>query len=109
MENHREKMESLRKEVFERLQSNEEQSNFFKSSTSIEDTDQAQEREASKMVNKMIIRDTKKLEDITKAIQMIDSGKYGECQNCGCEIGQKRLLAVPLAINCMECQEDLCG
>lgn len=44
----------------------------------------------------------KKIEDTLKKI---DSEEYGNCQECGCEIGFKRLSARPMAEKCIECKE----
>ena len=37
------------------------------------------------------------------AIGRIDDGTYGECSTCGKAIGEKRLQALPYAIQCMDC------
>ena len=41
--------------------------------------------------------------DIRAAIQRIDDGKYGTCANCGAEIAEARLLALPTATLCINC------
>lgn len=77
------------------------------SSGSVEDVDQIQEREANKMILQMVQRDQNKLVQINEALRLIEIGKYGKCQSCDCQIGIKRLSAIPLAIYCLECQEDM--
>ena len=42
---------------------------------------------------------------VDQALQRIKDGTYGQCANCGEEIQQKRLDAVPWAAYCIECQE----
>jgi DnaK suppressor protein len=42
---------------------------------------------------------------IQEALLRIDEGSYGECINCGEEIGAKRLEAIPWAPHCIRCQE----
>jgi DnaK suppressor protein len=42
---------------------------------------------------------------IGAALGRIDDGTYGECLNCGQEIGPKRLEAIPWARYCITCQE----
>ncbi|MBT3586002.1 MAG: hypothetical protein HN509_13935 [Halobacteriovoraceae bacterium] len=44
-----------------------------------------------------------RLEKLHHAQNNIDSEEFGECQECGEEIGLKRLKTVPEAIVCMEC------
>jgi len=50
-------------------------------------------------------RNTLKL--IEEAIERIGEGSYGECINCGEEISQKRLDAIPWTPHCIRCQELL--
>jgi DnaK suppressor protein len=42
---------------------------------------------------------------IEEAIERISEGTYGECLNCGEEIAQKRLDAIPWTPHCIRCQE----
>ena len=43
------------------------------------------------------------LDQINEALYMIEKGMYGKCSNCGEEIGEKRLLAVPHTSLCINC------
>lgn len=43
--------------------------------------------------------------EVDKALVRIDEGAYGRCSNCGTEIMEKRLEAVPWARYCIDCQE----
>lgn len=43
---------------------------------------------------------------IDKAIQKIESGEYGECEECGEQIGLKRLEARPVTDLCIKCKEE---
>ena len=42
---------------------------------------------------------------ITAALARLDAGDYGRCQECGEEISEKRLRALPFASCCRDCQE----
>jgi len=42
---------------------------------------------------------------IEEALERITEGLYGECLNCGEEIAQKRLDAIPWTPHCIRCQE----
>lgn len=42
---------------------------------------------------------------VDEALERVEAGTYGECLNCGREIGEKRLDAVPWARYCIKCQE----
>jgi DnaK suppressor protein len=49
---------------------------------------------------------TEALKDIDEALERLDEGTYGICEECGEEIGEKRLKAIPFALCCLECQEE---
>src|SRR5688572_6901380 len=49
-------------------------------------------------------RDMEELNDIAAALDRIDNGEYGDCDECGIEIGYPRLEAQPAALRCVECQ-----
>ena len=46
------------------------------------------------------------LEKITAALARIEEGEYGMCHDCGQEIAEKRLRALPFATRCKDCQES---
>lgn len=45
------------------------------------------------------------LMSIDEAFSRMRNGSYGVCTNCGTEIGEKRLQAVPWTPFCIDCQE----
>ncbi len=51
-------------------------------------------------------REQRLLKKIDLAIEKIDSGTYGICEICGCEIGIRRLEARPVTTMCIECKTD---
>ncbi len=53
------------------------------------------------------LRDKEKLLAIDEALEKIQEGTYGECEECGDEIGAGRLKAMPLAKLCVSCQSRL--
>jgi DnaK suppressor protein len=42
---------------------------------------------------------------IDEALQRVDQGTYGTCDECGKDIAEARLSAVPFALLCLECQQ----
>lgn len=46
----------------------------------------------------------KALHDIDESIRKIEEGSYGICEECGEEIGEKRLKVLPTATLCVVCQ-----
>ncbi len=47
------------------------------------------------------------LQMVERALSSITEGTYGECEQCGEAINQRRLEAVPWARHCIGCQEKL--
>src|SRR3989454_6710016 len=45
------------------------------------------------------------LNKITDALARLDQGDYGNCFDCGEEIAEKRLRALPFAVRCKDCEE----
>jgi DnaK suppressor protein len=45
------------------------------------------------------------LDKINEALTRLEEGAYGNCNECGEEISQARLRALPFAIRCIECEE----
>jgi len=45
------------------------------------------------------------LAKINDALGRLDGGNYGNCADCGGEISDKRLRALPFAVRCKECEE----
>lgn len=46
------------------------------------------------------------LQKLENALQRIDEGTYGQCEDCGDTIGYKRLLARPTAHLCINCKQS---
>ena len=51
-------------------------------------------------------RDLDELRDIAAALQRMDDGSYGDCEQCGTEIGYPRVEAQPTATRCIQCQSQ---
>ncbi|MGE5246651.1 MAG: TraR/DksA family transcriptional regulator [Betaproteobacteria bacterium] len=45
------------------------------------------------------------LNKINDALSRLDEGDYGYCFECGSEIAEKRLRALPFAVRCKDCEE----
>jgi DnaK suppressor protein len=45
------------------------------------------------------------LNKINEALRRLDDGSYGNCFECGEEIAQPRLRALPFAVRCKDCEE----
>jgi DnaK suppressor protein len=52
-------------------------------------------------------REQKLLEKINEALDRLDEGTYGICEECGCNINAKRLEARPVASFCIDCKTEM--
>jgi len=50
------------------------------------------------------------LKDVNIALKKIEEGRYGQCDNCkcDCEIPEERLIALPEAKTCLDCEQCNC-
>ena len=48
---------------------------------------------------------TETLKKIEDALKRLDEGTYGNCFECGDEISERRLRALPFAVRCKDCEE----
>lgn len=46
-----------------------------------------------------------RLKLIEESLAKLDNGKYGFCSDCGESINENRLVVIPFALNCIECQK----
>ena len=51
-------------------------------------------------------RERKLISKIEKAMQRIEEGSFGICEECGCEISARRLEARPVTTLCIKCKEE---
>ncbi|HAK96712.1 MAG TPA: molecular chaperone DnaK [Planctomycetes bacterium] len=67
----------------------------------LEDIDNIQDNDA---VFEVVNNASASLDQIEKAIEKIDKGTYGTCEDCGLPITVERLKALPFATQCIECR-----
>ena len=51
-------------------------------------------------------RDRAKLTAITEALERVEDGSYGKCEECGADIAEGRLVALPFTRLCVTCQSE---
>jgi RNA polymerase-binding transcription factor len=59
------------------------------------------------MVADVVARRMRELASVNRALEDLEAGRYGKCEDCGEEIAAKRLKAMPFATRCIECQSSL--
>jgi RNA polymerase-binding protein DksA len=55
----------------------------------------------------MVERRARQLQEVNRAIEDFDAGRYGVCRDCGEAISAARLRVLPFAIRCVACQVNL--
>lgn len=55
----------------------------------------------------LVARAEERLRFLDEAMTRLDAGKYGRCLKCGSAIPVERLIAIPFACYCLDCQEKL--
>ena len=78
----------------------------FDTEPAADPVDQAQSLTATEVTVSVLNSEHRKKVAIENALDCIDRGEYGICQDCGEPIGRKRLLAVPWATRCVVCQSQ---
>lgn len=79
--------------------------------TSTENTRQGDMADQASSSNEVHIRlklkqtDAKILKAVEEALWRIENGSYGRCRDCGEEIAQARLSAIPWTRVCISCKE----
>jgi len=66
--------------------------------------DTATETVEREIGNTLELHDERLLGAIDAALQRIEDGTYGKCVNCGAQIPEERLEAMPWATLCIECK-----
>lgn len=71
-----------------------------------DDMDFATSQSDQGMVLRLRGREKSLLKKIEEAIQRIEDGEYGICEECGGDISPKRLEARPVTTLCIECKSE---
>ena len=74
--------------------------------TRADHTDVATEESDREFTLRMAEHERHNISLIRNALRRIDAGEYGECMACGEEIGERRLMARPMATHCIDCKTE---
>ena len=72
-------------------------------SASPDTADLARELSAQDVAVSLLDSASGTVDQIEAALERIDSGSYGICQDCGATIPAERLAALPYAAHCVQC------
>jgi DnaK suppressor protein len=67
--------------------------------------DRAQEGEQRELGHLTATRLVDRARRLRVALARVERGEYGVCEECGEEIGSRRLAALPDVVTCVDCQE----
>ena len=70
-------------------------------------SEQSQEMENQELVYNLDQEGRDELKMIERALALIESGGYGECQSCGKRIDEARMNVVPYTTHCVQCAAEI--
>jgi len=73
----------------------------------IEKEEEAQKDELSELYNQLDLREKQEIDEIDKALDRMNVGKYGVCERCGKDISPERLKVLPATPHCVKCSGRL--
>jgi len=104
MQSFREILVEERNRIIEDLISDNEEFNSLDQTESGDLVDQAYKYHEKEFLINLSSNEQKKLKSIEEALLKIDAGTYGKCVDCGGEIDENRLEALPYADTCVSCK-----
>ena len=68
--------------------------------------DQASRESDTDLTLRMRERESRLIAKIDEALMRLETGEFGICEDCGEEIGEKRLRARPVTTLCIKCKQE---
>lgn len=102
----KELLEARKLEIVNQAESSKEKGMTFDPDDLPDEVDLASS-EADQSLN-LRLRDRERVlfRKVEKALKKIEEGEYGVCENCGEDIGVKRMTARPVTDLCIRCKEE---
>ena len=103
-------LEDRRREIFAEVQGKirdvREEASWGAKQTEVMDTGESSEADIQDDIEFALIQmKSETLNKIDDALGRLEQGNYGNCFECGDEIVEKRLRALPFAVRCKDCEE----
>ena len=93
-------------EVQGKIRDVREEANWGSKQTEVMDAGESSEADIQDDIEFALIQmKSETLNKIDDALTRLEQGTYGNCFECGEEIGEKRLRALPFAVRCKDCEE----
>jgi len=103
----RELLTRLRNEAQQRIKNLRRDQEQESDSEPADEMDSARTTEEIETHAGLIARAEEELRYLDEAFTRLDAGKYGRCLRCGGAIPIERLMAIPCASYCVDCQQQL--
>ncbi len=97
------KLVSRREELDQRLEKVCRDLRHVAAPLSADSADRSVELEDDEVLNRLAETTCNELTQVRHALNRIDAGHFGVCEQCGDPVGVGRLLAVPEATDCAAC------
>lgn len=96
----------IRAEVQGKMRDVREEATWGSKQTEVLDAGESSEADIQDEIEFALIQmKSETLNKIDDALGRLEQGTYGNCFECGEEIAEKRLRALPFAVRCKECEE----
>lgn len=89
------------------VSSTEKVEQVLSNQTSGDIIDQTSNERDAQLKLKLMGRDKFLLNKVNRALEKLEAGTFGECEECGDSISMRRLHARPIATCCIACKEEL--
>jgi RNA polymerase-binding protein DksA len=96
-------LEKDRDELVQRITALKKDKERLNGPVSADFADQAQEMENDEVIDRLESIESKRLNDIERALIRIENNTFGQCTSCEKSIPDARLMAVPFSDKCVEC------
>jgi DnaK suppressor protein len=101
-----ERQREIQAEVQGRMRDVRSEGGWANKATDVLDTVESSEADIQDEIEFALIQmKSETLNKITDALSRLEQGNYGNCFDCGEEIAEKRLRALPFAVRCKDCEE----
>lgn len=94
------------REILREQRRDVQESNEWLSQPRVEFEERAQQEKMQQGLEGQDRRSRDQLYAVNMALQRIEADTFGICQQCGAEISEKRLLAIPWTSQCVECAAE---
>ncbi len=101
----RKKLLTQRRDLFRHSAQTEEELLWLQSDIESEVEERGQEESMVRLLDRLDGRAKAEVEAIDRSLVKLGTAQYGRCEQCGKEISQSRLEALPAAAMCMACAQ----